>query len=345
MVLLLAFLAAAGGGALVGTLGWVAASRAMSLRLGVLVPPLAALAAVLVSVAVSTQAMYLTRSETRVVMAACAGGALVGVVVALLVSRRVRQLEEDLLGQRTARAADERAEQARRQVVAALTHDLRTPLTGIRAMAEALSDGVVAEPEEYLHRIRVEVDRTSAMVEDLFELARLQAGLVPQQPRDVPVRQVVDEVVAALSQAAAAGGTQVQVQDRDAVGAVAHVDPDVLHRVLSNLVVNAVHAGRRVVVLVQPGGDAGGGPRRGWAGEQVVVAVEDDCGGIAEADLARVFDAGWRGEAARTPGGQGAGLGLAITRELLLRAGGAVSVTNTDGGCRFEVRLPASRRS
>jgi len=74
-----------------------------------------------------------------------------------------------------------------------------------------------------------------------------------------------------------------------------------------------------------------------------VVSVEDGCGGIAEPDLARVFDLGWQSDAARTPqAGGGAGLGLAIVRGMVEAHGGQVSVRNVPGGCRFELRLPAS---
>lgn len=327
--LLLAFAAGALGGTVVGVCGWVLARRARSLRLAVLVPPAAAIASVLASVLVSTRAMTLTGEQTWIVVAACGGGALVGFAVAVLLARRVRGLEEDVARQRAAREADERSEQVRRQMVAALTHDLRTPLAGIRAMAEALEDGVVDDPDDYLRRIRDDVDRTAAMVDDLFELARLQGGLAPQQPQDLPLRASVEQALRSLSAVADAYGTRVSVTG-DVAGARVRVDPDVLHRVLSNLVVNAVRASRVVVV----------GLSTGPAG-QVGIRVDDECGGLPDDDLAHVFDAGWRGEQARTPGASGAGLGLAIVRELVHTAGGEVGVGNTALGCRFEVRLPA----
>lgn len=224
VALALAFVAGAAGGAVVGAGGWLVARRARSLRLAVLVPPSAAIPAVLISVMVSTQAMFLTGEQTWLVIAACAGGAAVGLVTAVLLARRVRRLEDDVAHERAARTADERSEQVRRQLLAALTHDLRTPLSGIRAMAEALEDGVAEESDDYLRRIRDEVDRTSTMVDDLLELARLQAG-------------------------------QVRLR-------------------------------------------------------------------------------------ARTPGSSGAGLGLAIVRELVQAQGGLTTVTSTTSGCGFEVRLP-----
>lgn len=206
--LALAFSGGAVGGTLVGAGagagGWVLARRARSLRLAALVPPVAAVAAVLASVLVSVQAMYLTGEQTMVVLAACAGGAVVGLVTAVLLARAVRHLEDDVARERTARLADQQSEQVRRRLVAALTHDLRTPLAGVRAMAEALEDGLADDPDDFLRRIRAEVDRTAAMVDDLFELARLQARLGPQQqPRSVMVDTAARDAVDAIRPLAA----------------------------------------------------------------------------------------------------------------------------------------------
>jgi signal transduction histidine kinase len=342
----------------------------------VMVPPAAALAAVVTSVLVSTRAMYLTGEQTWLVLAACAGGGLVGLVAALVLAHRVRRLEDDVARERTARAAGEQSEQVRRQLVASLTHDLRTPLAGIRAMAEALEDGVVDDPADYLRRIRSEVDRTASMVDDLFELARLQAGVAALAPGPVPLDEAVDEVVDRITPLAAARGVDLVTGGSDSVAGRAPTvlaDPESVQRVLTNLVVNAVHAsapvpdgeatgngvgdprGRVVVSFAgsrpadvtrnrehqdqhpdQHGGQHAHQPGAGLA----TVVVEDTCGGIPAADLPRVFEAGWRGESARTPGASGAGLGLAIVRELVDAQGGSVGVTSTTRGCRFEVRLP-----
>lgn len=358
--LLLAFGAGAAGGSVVGAVGWAAARSARSLRLAVMVPPAAAIAAVVASVVVSTQAMYLTGEQTRLMVAACAGGAVVGLITAVLLARRVQRLEDDVARARIARAASDHAEQGRRQLVAALTHDLRTPLAGIRAMAEALEDGVAPDADDYLRRIRDEVDRTATMVDDLFELARLQAGLTPQQPEDVLLQEAVGQAVILVSPLAAQRGTVIHVVAGDRPqhdrgrGPTARVDPVSLHRVLVNLLVNAVQAGGQVAVSVlatngRPGDSLEGRTDRevvdgevvdGAAGGTVGVRVEDSCGGIPEDDLMHLFEAGWRGQSARTPGSSGAGLGLTVVRELVQAAGGSVAVTNIDGGCRFDVCLP-----
>jgi signal transduction histidine kinase len=201
-------------------------------------------------------------------------------------------------------------------------------------MAEALEDGVVDEPAEvadYHRRIRVETDRLSAMVDDLFELSRLHAGTLRLTPLPAVVSDVVSDAVAAARPVARARGVHV-------VGRVEDDDPRLLSaaaltRVLSNLLSNAVrHTPAGGTVTIE------GGAADSW----VWVAVSDECGGIPEADLPRVFEVGFRGSPARSPAdGGGGGLGLSIARGLVEAAGGSVEVANSGGGCRFAVRLAA----
>ncbi len=167
------------------------------------------------------------------------------------------------------------------------------------------------------------------MVDDLFELSRIQAGALRVTSEAVEVRELVDDVVAGSLPMAEAGGVRLGV---DAEPAQVRGDAAELARVLANLVVNAIrHTPSDGTVQVTGGSD----------GTEVVLAVSDGCGGLAEHDLERVFDAGWRGTPARTPGPDGgAGLGLAIARGIVEAHAGRIAVTNTPAGCRFEVRLP-----
>lgn len=343
LALLLAFGAAAAGGGAVGAIGWALARRSGRVDAAVLVPPVAALAAVVASTAVSTRAMYLDAEQTEVVLAACAGGAAVGLVAAVLLGRRVRRVEEAAAGDRAARAAAETSERARRDLLAALTHDLRTPLAGIRAMAEAVEDGVADDRDGYLGRIRAEADRTAVMVQDMFSLARLQAGGEQEAPVTVDVGVAVPEAVDRLRPVAAASGV-VLVHHRAAAttggapggATVVAVAPGAVERVLANLVGNAV----RETAASGPGGQVRVGVSRD--ADEVVLRVEDRCGGIPADDLPHLFQAGWRRVRARTPDGSGAGLGLAVVAELVAAAGGRVEVSALPGGCAFSVRLPAS---
>jgi signal transduction histidine kinase len=225
-------------------------------------------------------------------------------------------------------------ESARRELVAWVSHDLRTPLAGLRAMAEALEDGLVDDPELYYKQIGASVERLNKMVEDLFDLSRIQAGDVSRNTESIALADLVSDGIAALEPLAAA--QQVRLSGSvDGASAVVGNGSE-LNRALTNLVANAIRhtpGGGSVDVRVQR--------TRGL----VEVLVRDECGGIPDSHLGRVFDVGFRGETARTPHGElhpaGAGLGLAITRGIVEAHDGTVEVTNTGGGCEFRIRLPA----
>jgi signal transduction histidine kinase len=221
-------------------------------------------------------------------------------------------------------------ERSRRELVAWVSHDLRTPLAGLRAMAEALEDGVATDPARYHMQIRMSVDRLAAMVDDLFEMSRIHAGALRLSLERVPLMDLVDEAVIGADPLARACGVALEADVRTPLAV--RVDARELSRALTNLVANAIrHTPSDGAVRVEAS------ERDGHA----VLAVVDACGGIPEDDLDRVFEVAWRGTAARTPEPLvGAGLGLAIVRGIVEAHSGEVDVRNVVGGCRFEVRLP-----
>jgi signal transduction histidine kinase len=221
-------------------------------------------------------------------------------------------------------------ERSRRELVAWVSHDLRTPLAGLRAMAEALEDGVATDPARYHLQIRMSVDRLAAMVDDLFEMSRIHAGALRLSLERVPLMDLVDEAVIGADPLARACGVALEADVRTPLAV--RVDARELSRALTNLVANAIrHTPSDGAVRVEAS------ERDGHA----VLAVVDACGGIPEDDLDRVFEVAWRGTAARTPEPLvGAGLGLAIVRGIVEAHSGEVDVRNVVGGCRFEVRLP-----
>ncbi|MFF9772659.1 sensor histidine kinase [Streptomyces sp. NPDC013978] len=221
-------------------------------------------------------------------------------------------------------------ESSRRELVAWISHDLRTPLAGLRAMAEALEDGVATDPARYLTQIRTEVERLNGMVGDLFELSRIHAGALALTPSRMSVYDLVGDALAGVYPLAHEHGVRL-VGDRVEPLPV-EVDGKEMSRVLGNLLVNAIRrtpADGTVMVAAERSPDG------------VVLSVSDGCGGIPEEDLPRVFDTGWRGTHARTPPA-GAGLGLAIVRGIVEAHRGRTTVRNIPGGCRFEVVLPAA---
>ena len=228
------------------------------------------------------------------------------------------------------RARETRLEESRRELVSWVSHDLRTPLAGLRAMTEALEDGLAEEPQRYHRQMRSEVDRMVRMVDDLFELSRIHAGVIPLDVQTVELGDLVSEAIAGADPVARAKG--VRLGGAVEPGVLVRADPAGLSRVVANLVMNAIRhtpADGSVEITGHALPDG------------IELSVADGCGGIPADDLARVFDVAWRGSHARTPADDsGAGLGLAIVKGLVEAYDGQVEVRNQPPGCRFLVRLP-----
>jgi signal transduction histidine kinase len=240
----------------------------------------------------------------------------------------------DRLGK--ARAREQALEASRRELVAWVSHDLRTPLAGLRAMAEALEDQVVTDPREVSHyhsQIRRETNRLSAMIDDLFELSKIHAGTLRLSPRLVGLEDLVAEVVASAEPVARVKG--IRLTGSAVRGMPVFIDTAEMGRAVRNLVINAIRhtpSGGTIEVL--------GEIQSGLA----CVSVADECGGIPVGDLPRVFDVAFRGESARTPDPSGgAGLGLSIARGIVDAHSGQISVSNNGPGCQFLIRLPLAR--
>lgn len=226
-----------------------------------------------------------------------------------------------------------RAEASRRDLIAAVSHDLRTPLTAIRAMLEALSDGVVDDPEtvrRYHETMRVQVSHLARLIDDLFELSQLDAAPAPFELSPGDLTAVVRETAETL--AMSSSGDRVEIEF-DADGpAQAMLDPVRIARVVGNLLENAVRhspPGSTVSVIVRT------------SGSLAEVIVEDRGPGISPEDLERIFSRFYRGEKSRSRTHGGAGLGLAIARGIVDAHGGAIRAENrSEGGARFVFSLP-----
>ncbi|MBX7435055.1 HAMP domain-containing histidine kinase [Mycobacterium sp. Y57] len=235
------------------------------------------------------------------------------------------------------RDSERAAEQSRRRLVAFVSHDLRTPLAGIRAVSEAIADGVVPPDEVKVHAKHIEHEsiRLSEMVDDLFEMSKINAGALTPSFDRVALDEVVDDVLAAHRIAAERAGVALRANLPDAPVRVVGSDR-ALVRVLSNLVANAIaHTPEGGSVELALGADE----NSAWA------RVDDTGVGIDEADLPRVFDVAYRGSNSRVPRADsslpsGSGLGLAIAAGLVQAHRGTLSAHNLPTGARFEVRLP-----
>ena len=355
---------------------WLLRRRGATVQ--VTVASLAPVVAVAAGVAGGSWAMFISGHDLRTLVVILVGAGTVGVITAVLFGSRIsrasaglgemaRRIGEDpqsrsssgaskradapeelsrLAGEldaAMARLAESRSEaasleQSRRELVAWVSHDLRTPLAGIRAMVEALEDGVVDDPEtidRYHRSIGVEVDRLSSLVADLFELSRIHAGALRLELAPVQLDEVLSDVVAGATLLARAKGVELKASISGSP--VVKLAVTEMGRAVQNLIDNAIRH-------TPPGGtirvEVASEPETGCA----CVSVSDGCGGIPERDLDRVFELAYSGDVARTPGDGRAGLGLAVTRGLVEAQLGRVSVLNEEGGCRFTIRLPLAGR-
>jgi signal transduction histidine kinase len=220
-----------------------------------------------------------------------------------------------------------RTEAARNDLVAAVSHDLRTPITSLRLLVEALDDDIVdqADRKTYLAKLRTHVGALSALIDDLFELSRLQAGELRWSMEQVRLDELVEETVEAMR----ADGVARLVVDMPSDLGPARGAPEQIQRVLFNLIQNAIrHTPADGSVTV----------RAAHAVEGVQIEVADTGAGIADDDRERVFDAFFQAGASRTNGS--AGLGLAISRAIVEAHGGRIWLEPSPAGTSIRFTLP-----
>jgi signal transduction histidine kinase len=233
------------------------------------------------------------------------------------------------LTQPSARAVEQAVETQRRDLITAVSHDLRTPLASLRAMIEAIDEGVVDDPEtlrRYASEMRRSVGALTALVDDLFELIQLDSAAI-----ETEASATLDEVLGAALAACGSSATEKSLR------LVTHLDgasrapcSPRMGRVLQNLLQNAIrHTPADGTVRVEARRAAG----------VLEVCVEDDGEGITPDSLPFVFDPFWRGDAART--GTGSGLGLTLAKRIVESLGGQIQVdSEPTRGSRFAVTLP-----
>lgn len=225
-------------------------------------------------------------------------------------------------------------EQTRREMVVAVSHDLRTPLSSMRAMAESINDGVVDDPavvKDYLKTMETEVARLSTLIDDLFELSQIDAGALELHVEPASLRDLMSDTLESMRPQATQRGLALEGDAAEDLPEVS-LDPARMQRVLSNLVQNAI-------IHTDPGGTVS---IHAKATDAVVeVAVNDTGHGISPEDLPRIFDPFYRGDPARGRRDGGSGLGLSIVKALVEAHGGTVSASSEPGqGSTFTFTLP-----
>lgn len=222
----------------------------------------------------------------------------------------------------------------RRDLVAWAGHDLRTPLSSIRLLVEALADGVVSDPQmaqSYLEQTRKNVSTLSLLVDDLFQISQLDAGGVPLNIETASLGDLISDTLESFRELAAQKGVSLSGAAGPGVDPL-RIDVLWLGRALNNLVSNAIRhtpAGGSVTVTAH------------LSASQVLIEVQDSGEGIAAADLPHIFERFYRGEKSRSRASGGAGLGLAITRGIIEAHGGVITAESQPGhGACFICRLP-----
>lgn len=347
---------------------WLLRRRSLMLQLCVVI--LAVVVSLAAGVLAVAEAMYISPHDLLVVVVVTGISAVVALGVAILLAtqlvRGIRSLQTlthsvgdgeriDGSGLRgvnadLARVADELVstserlaaareevqllDRSRRELIAWISHDLRSPLAGLRAMTEALDDGLAEDPARFHRQMRRQVDHMTDLVDSLFQLSKITSGTLVLQSEPMSLHDLVSDAVAELApiaQAKEIALVELTSPDHTVVG-----DARELARVMVNLLANAIEH-------TPPGGTIR--IRTDREDESMLLSVQDSGAGIADDDLSRIFEPGWRGTDARTPrsgihGTSGAGLGLAIARGIVEAHNGVISAHSSDGGSRFDIRFP-----
>jgi signal transduction histidine kinase len=228
----------------------------------------------------------------------------------------------------------ERATALRDEFLSVAAHELRTPITALRAILENLVDGVEPPDPGTLKTMHAQVERLGRLVDQLLDLSRLESGAVPLERRAFEVASLLEQA-AEESRVHAERGLERRIRltvDVEPTDLRVYGDPERVHQVIANLLENAVrHSPEdgQVSVMARDGGGA------------VRVEVADQGPGIPDRDAERVFERFYRADAARSSRDGGTGLGLAIARWIVELHGGAIHVEgNQPCGCRMVVTLP-----
>ncbi len=331
---------------------WLPGRRSRTVARSVLAVAFAAIGLVALAVVVAARQMFLSAHDLQLVLIVLGYGLALAVVMTLLVTARMtadlRRLADvaaqvgagersvdvdidrsdeigalaeavdDMIGRlREAETNRNAMDAARRRFLAALSHDLRTPLTSMRAALEAIQDDVAPDPGRYLNAMAFDLDHLTGLVEDLFTLTKIESGRLEFDSTSLDLADLIDESVEAARPAAA--GREVALSFAPSGHCFVEGSERQLRRVLGNLLDNAIrHAATSVTVTLEQEGD------------RASVTVADDGPGFPpDVD---VFTSGTRGDVARSRDLGGAGLGLAIAKGILEAHGGQIRIGAGPGG-------------
>jgi signal transduction histidine kinase len=290
--------------------------------------PLVPVSSVAAGVATASETMLLEADQVVVIAVVLLVATPIAVAFGAVVGARVARLQAEAAAQQRDRAIEER----RTELIAWLGHDLRTPLARMRVLTEALEDGLA--PEDYPTRMLREVDSLGLIVEDLTTMSRLQSPAARMAREPVDLGDLASDLVGGNQPLAHRLGITLDGSVDGPV--IVQGDTKELGRAVNNLIVNALrHTRPEGFVAVSVDHDL----------TRARLSVRDQCGGIPDGHLQRVFEPGWRGTTSRTPGDGGAGLGLTISQRVVQGHAGTITVHNSGDGCTFVIEVPLATES
>lgn len=232
-------------------------------------------------------------------------------------------------------AQTEREERNRKELIAGISHDLRTPLTSIKAYVEGLIEGVAQTPErqqKYMQTIREKANDIDRMVDKLFLFSKLDLGDNPFYPEPIPVAEALHSLVAANAEEYARQGMTVVLDDIP-TDCVVCADPVQFRNAILNLLENSLKYKDDPEVQVRIGCTE--------TSSDATISVTDNGPGVPEEALSKLFDVFYRSDPSRSNPQKGSGLGLAITAKILERFGGSVRAENVQPkGLRIQLTIP-----
>ncbi|MDH3470872.1 MAG: HAMP domain-containing histidine kinase [Acidimicrobiia bacterium] len=334
--------------------------RALSrtVRWALSIPSLLAIGIAAATIIAATQLMFISPHDLKVVLATLGMGTGLAIVLSLQLSSGL-QRDLEVIGQtadavsqgdRSARAGLSRpdevgdaaraldgmigsvseSETAQRRLFASLGHDLRTPLTALRAAVETLEDGLVDDPQPYLRAMDADIKAMSGLIDDLLLISRLETGAIEPHRVSVDLAEIADEAVEVVAPMAARRGIIVTVEASG--NTTVNGGPGELGRAVRNLLDNALRHSpdmARIKVMISNGGS------------DATLQVVDEGPGFGPAMLSTAFDEFTTGDSARRREGSGFGLGLAIVRTVVEAHGGSAWIEPGPGG-RVAMRLPVA---
>jgi signal transduction histidine kinase len=234
-----------------------------------------------------------------------------------------------------AREAMERDERSRRELIAGISHDLRTPLTSIKAYVEGLEQGVASTPEartRYMDTIKNKANDLEQIIEKLFLFSKLDTGEFPYRMERVDLRAVASEIVSGAADEYSENGLHISVSG-DSSPVFVNIDAMQMRRVLINIFENSLkyrdkEHGRLVINV-------------GSEGREAVLTISDDGPGVPSEAVSKLFGLFYRIDGSRSNPSRGSGLGLAIAAKMVAHFGGKIAAKNPpSGGLSIEIRLP-----